>query len=409
MQLLDAFPQGPQLALVLEYCPSDLEQVWGRFGIELISRSKDPKACMHPLTPPTPNPNQVINRSKRLLPEQHIKGFLLQLLQGLRFLHQRRVLHRDLKPANLLLSAHGVLKIADLGSARVMMGQKKRSEEDEEGEGQEQQQLAAREGEAYTNQVATRCVSPGVPMSHRHLPPTPPLTSKHQTHHIIPRWYRAPELLLGARRYGPEVDLWAVGSIYGELAALRPLFPGKSDVDQLFRVVQVLGPPTLDRWPVRICVCVYACPLVRHSRHKSCLPRYKTQPNCHKTQQGVERLPDFDKVAFPESDPLDPALAFPRVPPGGLPLLARLLRLDPAQRPSAAEALRDEWFCLRPFPSDPSQLPVPLRPVPGAKRRKGDGNGDGDGDGDGGLGFGWSSESEEEDAETEGEKERGGR
>lgn len=65
------------------------------------------------------------------------------------------------------------------------------------------------------------------------------------------RWYRAPELLLGARRYGPGVDLWAVGCIYGELASLRPLFPGSSDVNQLFRIVQFLGPPTPERWPVR--------------------------------------------------------------------------------------------------------------------------------------------------------------
>lgn len=51
VQLLDAFPQGPQLALVLEYCPSDLEQAWNRFGSRLFGRSKDPRACC-PLIPP---------------------------------------------------------------------------------------------------------------------------------------------------------------------------------------------------------------------------------------------------------------------------------------------------------------------------------------------------------------------
>lgn len=81
----------------------------------------------------------------------------------------------------------------------------------------------------------------------------------------------------------------------------------------------------------------------------------------------MERLADFDKLAFPDFQPLSPDRAFPRVPPLGQPLLARLLALDPARRPSAIEALGDGWFSMRPLPSDSSLLPVPLRSLPGVK------------------------------------------
>lgn len=52
------------------------------------------------------------------------------------------------------------------------------------------------------------------------------------------RWYRAPELLLGSTRYDPSVDLWAIGCIMGELVDGQPLFPGDSEIDQLY-IVQV--------------------------------------------------------------------------------------------------------------------------------------------------------------------------
>ncbi len=88
------------------------------------------------------------------------------------------------------------------------------------------------------------------PHPHAHLSFSRP-TTNHSNAPQIHRWYRAPELLLGARHYDRGVDLWACGCIYGELASLRPVFPGSSDLDQLFRVVQALGPPTPARWPVR--------------------------------------------------------------------------------------------------------------------------------------------------------------
>ncbi|CBY12605.1 unnamed protein product [Oikopleura dioica] len=68
---------------------------------------------------------------------------------------------------------------------------------------------------------------------------------------IATRWYRAPELLYGAHRYDFGVDLWAVGCIIGELFLFSALFPGQSDIEQLYLVVQTLGTPTDETWPGR--------------------------------------------------------------------------------------------------------------------------------------------------------------
>ena len=64
------------------------------------------------------------------------------------------------------------------------------------------------------------------------------------TDYVATRWYRAPELLLGCTDYGFEVDQWAIGCIMGELVDGQPLFPGESDIDQLYIIQRSLGPLT---------------------------------------------------------------------------------------------------------------------------------------------------------------------
>ncbi|KAJ3335289.1 Cyclin-dependent kinase-like 3, partial [Kappamyces sp. JEL0680] len=98
------------------------------------------------------------------------------------------VIHRDIKPENILVSLHGVVKLCDFGFARTLAGP----------------------GAKYTDYVATR-------------------------------WYRAPELLVGDTEYGKAVDVWAAGCIFAELLTGQPLFPGDTDIDQLYRIMKSLG------------------------------------------------------------------------------------------------------------------------------------------------------------------------
>jgi len=186
-------------------------------------------------------------------------SFLYQILCGVAYCHERRVLHRDLKPQNLLLDSKGTLKLADFGLARAFSSSRKR---------------------AYT-------------------------------HEVITLWYRAPEILLGADHYSTPVDLWSVGCIFAEMSSSRPLFPGDSEIDELFRVFRILGTPDEATWP------------------------------------GVTRLPNYKSV-FPKWHPLrlDRAIPELQTDPAAVDLLARMLVYTPALRLTSHDALDHHYFNL---------------------------------------------------------------
>lgn len=115
--------------------------------------------------------------------------FVSKILQGLAFMHRHGFFHRDMKPENLLCCGPELVKIADFGLARE-----------------------TRSRPPYTDYVSTR-------------------------------WYRAPEVLLHSINYSTPIDLWAVGCIMAELYTFRPLFPGTSEIDQIFKICSVLGTP----------------------------------------------------------------------------------------------------------------------------------------------------------------------
>jgi cyclin-dependent kinase 2 len=117
-----------------------------------------------------------------------IKTFLYQILRGIAYCHSHRVLHRDLKPQNLLIDRRtNALKLADFGLARAF----------------------------------------GIPV-------------RTFTHEVVTLWYRAPEILLGSCHYSTPVDVWSVGCIFAEMVTQRPLFPGDSEIDELFRIFRYL-------------------------------------------------------------------------------------------------------------------------------------------------------------------------
>jgi len=184
-----------------------------------------------------------------------IKMFLYQILQGIAYCHSHRVLHRDLKPQNLLIDRRtNALKLADFGLARAF----------------------------------------GIPV-------------RTFTHEVVTLWYRAPEILLGSRHYSTPVDVWSVGCIYAEMVTQRPLFPGDSEIDQLFRIFRTLGTPNEDTWP------------------------------------GVTSLPDF-KSAFPKWPAKSLVSVVPGLEPSGIDLLGKMLTLEPSRRITARTALEHEYF-----------------------------------------------------------------
>ncbi|KAI4245598.1 MAG: hypothetical protein L6R40_002399 [Gallowayella cf. fulva] len=125
-----------------------------------------------------------------------IKSFMYQLLHGIAFCHENRVLHRDLKPQNLLINNKGQLKLADFGLARAF----------------------------------------GIPVN----------TFSNE---VVTLWYRAPDVLLGSRTYNTSIDIWSAGCIMAEMYTGRPLFPGTTNEDQLQKIFRLMGTPSERSWP----------------------------------------------------------------------------------------------------------------------------------------------------------------
>ncbi|KAJ0177524.1 hypothetical protein K1T71_006397 [Dendrolimus kikuchii] len=211
------------------------------------------------------------------LPHALVRSYLRQLLEGVAYCHAHRVLHRDLKPQNLLVDAAGRIKLADFGLARAF----------------------------------------GIPV-------------RAYTHEVVTLWYRAPEILLGAKFYSTAVDVWSLACIYAEMASGRTLFPGDSEIDQLFRVFRALGTPGVAGagaggvWP------------------------------------GARRLPDY-RAAFPRWPPRPARALLPaplRADALAAPLFEAMLRYEPAERVAARAAL------AHPYLHDARLVPpdMPARP-----------------------------------------------
>lgn len=139
---------------------------------------------------------KLLDKHRYGLPAPVVKSYMWQLLQGLAYCHARRVLHRDLKLQNLLVDRKGNIKLADFGLARSI----------------------------------------GLPI-------------RTYTHEVVTLWYRSPELLLKTTHYGPSVDLWSLGCIFAEMQTNRTLFPGDSEIDQIYRIFRTLGTPDETSWP----------------------------------------------------------------------------------------------------------------------------------------------------------------
>lgn len=139
--------------------------------------------------------------------EPQIKCYMLQLLEGLRYLHDNKILHRDMKAANLLINNKGILQIADFGLARP-----------------------------YDDDAPRRGKGGGE-------------AKRQYTTLVVTRWYRPPELLLQLRNYTTAIDMWGVGCVFGEMFKGRPILAGNSDLNQAQLIFDLVGSPTEDNMP----------------------------------------------------------------------------------------------------------------------------------------------------------------
>ena len=204
-----------------------------------------------------------------------IKCIIKQLFEALDFLNEKRVIHRDIKTSNILLSNYHQLKLADFGLARSSVS------------------ADGREGKIDL------------------------------TNNVVTMWYKAPELLLGATRYTSAVDVWSAGCVLAELELGRPLFPGKSEIDQWDLIVKILGSPTEESYA------------------------------------GLNSVPNYDtfvKNTTKYSNTFRSVYAS-KINDQTMSLLERIFVLDPDRRPSPKIILTHSYFLSYPLPpTNPTEL-----------------------------------------------------
>jgi protein kinase len=223
------------------------------------------------------NVYQTMKARDRLFPEAKVRNIIFQCLQGLAAMHKSGFFHRDMKPENLLMKGD-VLKIADFGLAR---------------------------------EIRSR----------------PPFTE-----YVSTRWYRAPEVLLQSKNYNSPIDIWACGAIMAELYLLRPLFPGSSESDEIFKICSVLGTPTTQTWPEGI--------KLSHAMNF--------------------KFPQFSATALSQ--------LIPNASPAAIHLMEMTMAWDPKNRPTASQCLQFPYFQVGPdqgVPAGSSESAQPSRRISG--------------------------------------------
>ena len=156
--------------------------------------------------------------SRQELTDEHIQYFIYQILRGTLYFHSAKVIHRDLKPANILANKNCDLKICDFG-----LDHGKLKDDDKT--------------------VQNLIDNPSQPIEYSNSIIYDD-TKRELNDRNISRWYRAPEAILSPESYDKPVDIWSIGCILAELLGRQPLFPADNNLDELQKIISVLGSPS---------------------------------------------------------------------------------------------------------------------------------------------------------------------
>ncbi|XP_057759844.1 cyclin-dependent kinase F-1-like [Arachis stenosperma] len=301
-----------------------------------------------------------------------VKRWMMQVLSGVDACHRNMIVHRDLKPSNFLVSDHGVLKLAHFGQARIIMEPGFDSTEEnppppyehdytssvpesssiehpssseafphDQGTINHEEYFRVLEEMKTKNTIYDTDKDPNIQDGNTSCLATCTTSNTDDgdddlwkasltfeaaeeeerrneldcclTPRVGTRWYKAPELLYGSTDYGLEVDLWSLGCIFAELLTLKPLFPGTSDVDQLSRIVSVLGNIDGESWP------------------------------------GCSKLPDHATMSFGNVErPIGFEECMKNCGKDQLSMIKKLVCYDPARRATTMEMLHDKFFSEEP-------------------------------------------------------------
>ncbi|KAI1418107.1 kinase-like protein [Hypoxylon sp. FL1857] len=245
-------------------------------------------------------------RDHKPLDNGSVKSILFQIMQGLEHIHAHHFFHRDIKPENILVTTSGHQdSVNSFRRYSALM-------------------TPPSTPPAYTVKIADFGLARE---THSKLP---------YTTYVSTRWYRAPEVLLRAGEYSAPVDIWAVGAMAVEIATLKPLFPGGNEVDQVWRVCEIMGSP--GNW----------------------YNKAGARVGGGDWREGT-RLAGKLGFSFPKMAPhsMDTILQSPQWPASLSQFVTWCLMWDPKNRPTSTQALAHEYF---------TDAVDPLRPKSSASR-----------------------------------------